>query len=240
MAKIVIVFLIATVIFPAWICPASASAPVEKQEETSAGLPEGIPLELALLWLKADELPEEFKEIPITVPLIMPAVTSMKTANHEQDDPVLMVNAISQVFMGYNKNLDNTTANEYANIIMNTCKNFGEDPFVIAALIVVESRARANADSRRGDFGLMQVRWRVHRKNLTQKYPTIKTEKDMFKPRENIIAGTEIFSNYRKSADGDMARAMIAYSGGSSSHWDKVSKVLSQIKMKYDELHSKG
>jgi soluble lytic murein transglycosylase-like protein len=77
----------------------------------------------------------------------------------------------------------------------------------------------------------------VHKNKLTQKYPTIKTEKDMFKPRENITAGTDIFSAYMKSAGGGVVKAMTAYSGGSSSHWEKVNNVVSQIKIKYNEFY---
>ena len=192
-----------------------------------------VPLEIALEWLKGEsELPEEFRETPITVPLLKPVV---KEAVRYEDSEA-QINAISHVFRQYNKSLDNATANEYANIIKSTSEKFGEDPFVIAALIVIESKVRPNARSRGGDYGLMQVRWRVHRRKLTQKYPAIKTEKDMFKPLENITAGTDIFSSYRKSADGDIVRAMRAYSGGGSALWEKVRVVLSQIKNKYEEL----
>ncbi|MCL1910523.1 MAG: lytic transglycosylase domain-containing protein, partial [Kiritimatiellaeota bacterium] len=191
-----------------------------------------IPLDLALEWLKGGELPEEFRDSPITVPLKKPAERDVNYG-----DPKAQVSAISYVFKQYNKNLDNATASEYADIVRSTSEKFGEDPFIIAALVIVESRARADARSKKGDFGLMQVRWKVHKNKLTQKYPTIKTEKDMFKPRENITAGTEIFSAYMKSAGGDVVRAMTAYSGGSSSHWEKVNNVVSQIKIKYNEFY---
>ena len=202
----------------------------------STGLPEDIcisssykdiPLDLALEWLRGET---ELPEIPITIPLKKP------------DDKIFSesfkVNAISHVFLQHNKQLDNETASEYANIIKNTSDRFGEDPFIIAALVVVESRVQHDALSKGGDFGLMQIRWRVHKNKLIKKYPTIKTESDMFKPKENIMAGTEIFSNYRKSADGDIQRALIAYSGGSSTHWTKVNNVVSQIRAKYNEFSS--
>jgi soluble lytic murein transglycosylase-like protein len=206
----------------------------------SNGLPEdisinssqkSIPLDIALEWLRGDtELPIEQTEISITVPLLKPYE---KIVNEN-----LQVNAISHVFKQHNRELDNATANEYANIIKNTSERFGEDPFVIAALIVVESRVKHDARSKGGDFGLMQIRWRVHKNNLMQKYPTMKTESDLFKAKENIVAGTEIFSYYRKSVDGDIEKAMIAYSGGSLSHWGKVNNVVSQIKAKYKEFSS--
>ncbi|MCL1875201.1 MAG: transglycosylase SLT domain-containing protein [Synergistaceae bacterium] len=204
----------------------------------SSGLPEdisinssykNIPLDLALEWLRGEtELPKELQEIPISVPLFKPVEIIVS------ESPQII--AISHVFKQHNRGLDNATADEYASIIKNTSERFGEDPFIIAALVVVESTVKHDALSKGGDFGLMQVRWKVHKNKLRKKYPTIKTESDMFKPRENIVAGTEIFSNYRKSADGDIERALIAYSGGSSSHWGKVNKVASQIRAKYKEF----
>ena len=204
----------------------------------SNGLPEdislassniSIPLDVALEWLKGEmNLPKELKEIPISIPLIF-----------AEENPVTespKVDAISHVFQQHNKKLDDATANEYASLIENTSEKFGEDPFIIAALVVVESSVKHDALSSGGDFGLMQVRWKVHKNRLIRQYPTIKTEMDMFKPKENIIAGTEIFSNYRKSADGDIERALVAYSGGSSTHWGKVNKVASQIREKYKEI----
>ena len=151
----------------------------------------------------------------------------------------LQIDAISYVLKQHNRYLDSVTAIEYAKIIKSTSEKYGEDPFVIAALIVVESRAKHDAKSKDGDFGLMQVRWRVHKNKLIQKFPTINTESDMFKPVENILAGTEILSNYKKYANGDIEIAMKAYSGGSSTHWAKVYRVVEKIRIKYNEF-SKG
>jgi soluble lytic murein transglycosylase-like protein len=204
----------------------------------SNGLPEdvsiyssykSIPLDLAYEWLRGEtDLPREIKVIPISVPLMKP------DERMARENP--QVNAISHIFKQHNRRLDVATANEYAYIIKNTSDKLGEDPFIIAALVVVESSVKHDALSRGGDFGLMQVRWKVHKNKLMRKFPTIKTERDMFKPRENIMAGTEIFSNYRKSADGDIERALIAYSGGSSTHWGKVNNIATQIRAKYKEF----
>ncbi|MCL2768193.1 MAG: lytic transglycosylase domain-containing protein [Synergistaceae bacterium] len=226
MARILtIVFFTAVIIFS--VHPAAA-------EEMSAGSTnENITLDQALDWLRGEELPEKLRETPITVPLAKPRV---RIENTNYGDPKTQINAITHIFRQYNKKLDNETAREYANIIKSTSEKFGEDPFVIAALIVIESTVKRDARSKGGDYGLMQVRWRVHKNRLMKKYPTMKTEKDMFKPRENIIAGTEIFSSYRESANGDMVIAMTAYSGGNPSHWNKVNNVVLQIKDKYSEL----
>ena len=223
MIKKIITFIAMFVAFVALCSPVYSSGLPEDISISSSN--KKIPLDLALEWLRGET---EFPEIPISISLMKP------------DDKIysesFKVNAISHVFLQHNKQLDNETASEYASIIKNTSDKFGEDPFIIAALVVVESTVKHDALSKSGDFGLMQIRWRVHKNKLIKKYPTIKTESDMFKPKENIMAGTEIFSSYRKSADGDIRRAMVAYSGGSSTHWTKVNNVVSQIKAKYNEF----
>ncbi|MCL2146702.1 MAG: lytic transglycosylase domain-containing protein [Synergistaceae bacterium] len=227
MIKKIITFIAMFIVFIAPCSPVYSSGLPEDISISSSN--KDVPLDLALEWLRGEtELPKELDEIPITVPLMKPD-EKIFSENYQ-------VNAISHVFLQHNKQLDNVTANEYANIIRNTSEKFGEDPFIIAALVVVESSVQNDALSKGGDFGLMQVRWKVHKNKLIKKYPTIKTEIDMFKPKENITAGTEIFSNYRKSADGDIKKAMVAYSGGSSTHWTKVNNVVSQIKAKYNEF----
>jgi hypothetical protein len=227
MIKKIITFIAIFVVFVASCSPVYSGGLPEDISISSSH--KAIPLDLALEWLRGEtELPMELNEIPISIPLMKPV--------EEVFNESLKVNAISHVFKQHNNLLDNETANEYASIIKSTSEEFGEDPFIIAALVIVESRVKHDALSKGGDFGLMQIRWRVHKNKLIQKYSTINTESDMFKPKENIMAGTEIFSNYRKSADGDIQRAMVAYSGGSSTHWTKVNKVVSQIRAKYIEF----
>jgi len=225
--KLITAFFTITVIFSAPVYPEGLTDEVSEYPSEKY-----VYVNIALEWLRGKvELPVEKKEIKISVPLAK--------NDEEVVNEAFQLNAISHVLKYHNRYLDSTTASEYAKIIKSTSEEYGEDPFVIAALIVVESRAKHDARSKGGDFGLMQVRWRVHKNKLTQKFPTIKTESDMFKPVENILAGTEILSNYKKYANGDIEIAMKAYSGGSSSHWEKVFRVVNQMRIKYNEF-SKG
>lgn len=145
------------------------------------------------------------------------------------------IRAISDTLKYYNNTLSNAKTREYATLITDIASKRGENPFAIGALIIAESTGRTNAYSK-GNYGLLQVKWRVHKKMLKKKFPTIKTEKDLFKPRENILAGTEIFARVRNG--GDIQSGLRKYMGGSSS-LEKVKRYLSEIEDRYKKYMKK-
>ena len=106
-------------------------------------------------------------------------------------------------------------------IIIEAGKKYNIDPSIIAAIIVTESSANPKAVSKGGDYGLMQIRWKVHRRS----YPQLKTATDLFNPRTNVFIGTEIFARYyaqKKTLRG----ALLRYSGGNTNMANKVIKEL--------------
>lgn len=137
------------------------------------------------------------------------------------------IKSIVKLFTEINPALKSADAKNYAEYILEAGEKFKQEPFAIAALIVHESTVRNNAVSKGGDYGLMQVRWRVHKNNITKKYPAVKQAKDMFKPRENILIGTEIFANYR--GDADLKTGIRRYSAGSEKLVNKVSATMSKL-----------
>ena len=139
---------------------------------------------------------------------------------------------ISDLFLRYNKKLSREGAMKYAEYIVQAGEKFGQDPFVIAAMIVNESSARHDAVSRGGDYGLMQVRWRVHRKDITKKYPHIREASDMLNPKDNVLVGTEIFSRYRASAP-DLRGGLLRYSAGNKKLARKIFAVLEGLESSY-------
>jgi soluble lytic murein transglycosylase-like protein len=142
---------------------------------------------------------------------------------------------IAALLRQYNKKLSEKEAYDYAVLIIQTSDKFKQNPFVIAAMIVNESSARHDAVSRGGDYGLMQVRWRVHRKTIRKKYPHIAEAKDILNPRNNLTVGVEIFSNYRARVDNDLRQALLTYSAGNSRLADKIFAVLSKLEKSYTE-----
>ena len=142
---------------------------------------------------------------------------------------------IAALLRRYNRKLGDKEAYDYANLIIQTCDKFGQDPFVIAALVVSESSARSDVVSRGGDYGLMQVRWRVHEKKIRNKYPHIAKAKDILNPKDNLMVGVEIFSTYHATAKQDVRGALMFYSAGNKRMTDKVFALRSQLEKSYLE-----
>ena len=143
--------------------------------------------------------------------------------------------SIAALLRQHNKKLTDEDAYNYAILIIKTSEKFKQDPFVIAALVVSESSARHDAVSRGGDYGLMQVRWRVHEKKIRNKYPHITNAKDILNPEYNLLVGTEIFSTYRATANQDVRGALMYYSAGNERMTDKVFALVSQLEKSYYE-----
>jgi soluble lytic murein transglycosylase-like protein len=132
--------------------------------------------------------------------------------------------AIAGLFARMNRNLGPEKAERYANHVLEAGNLFGIDPLIVASILVRESRANASAKNR-SSIGLMQVNWKAHAKNLPKAFPGIQTVKDLFDPRNNILAGSWIFSCYHKSAGGDLSKSLKKYLGGNGTKY--VERVMS-------------
>ncbi|MBR2208043.1 MAG: transglycosylase SLT domain-containing protein [Synergistaceae bacterium] len=97
---------------------------------------------------------------------------------------------IANLFTRVNPSLTAKKAQDYAAIIIQAGEKFKQDPYVIAALIVHESTVNNKAVSKGGDYGLMQIRWKVHAKAIKQRFPKVKKSSYMFDARTNIFYGT--------------------------------------------------
>ena len=123
--------------------------------------------------------------------------------------------SISRFFIRYNHNLSRTQANYFTDLAFEAGAKYHVSPSLIAAIIVYESGARPNVISKSGDYGLMQVRYKVHK------------VKNLLNPRVNIFARTRILAQYRKGRT--LKAALKRYSGASKKYARKILKVLRQI-----------
>ena len=130
---------------------------------------------------------------------------------------------IAESFLRANHKLRKEEAWEYASYVIESSKLFGLDPFLIASLIIKESTVKRNARSKYA-YGLMQINWKVHKKGLRSAFSQIKSLKDLMEPRNNIMAGTYIFSWYMKSSNYDVKKALARYLGKNGKKY--ISKVL--------------
>lgn len=151
--------------------------------------------------------------------------SQFKTQEKEASSKEGLRRAIAKGFRHYNGEVSWAKALEYAGYVIEACDKYGiNDPALIAGMIVKESRVRPRARSRYA-YGLMQIYWKVHRKSIARTFPWIKNTESLMSPRNNILVGTWIFSNYLKSAGGNVEKALHRYLGANSSRY--VSKIMS-------------
>jgi len=131
---------------------------------------------------------------------------------------------IMESFLKANRKLDREEAWEYSGYVMEASKLFGVDPFLIASMIIKESTVNKDARSKYA-YGLMQINWRVHKKGLHSAFKQIRSLQDLLLPRNNILAGTYIFSWYMKSSSYDVKKALGRYLGRNGSKY--INGVLS-------------
>lgn len=97
------------------------------------------------------------------------------------------------------------------------------DPFLIAAIIGVESGFQANAQGGAGAQGLMQVIPRFHR----NKIPKALSGKSMLNPAVNIHVGVQVLQE-AIARRGSLVAGLQAYSGSRASAGRYSSKVLAE------------
>jgi len=120
---------------------------------------------------------------------------------------------IAKTFRRENPALNSWAAFKFADYVLDASAKFNTDPFIIASMIIKESHVKYKAKSRSGAYGLMQITWRVHRNSLKAAFSQIKTLSDLIQPKNNILAGTYIFSCYLKSEHGNVSKALSRYLG---------------------------
>ena len=141
------------------------------------------------------------------------------------------VKNITDLFTRANPALQEKRAERFAEIVIEAAKKFNIDPYVIAAIIVHESTVNANAVSKGGDYGLMQIHWKAHYKTLQQRF-NIKSSKGLFDARINIFFGTEIFADCMKKSSTDEWGALMRYSSGSRKLATKVLATVQELRKK--------
>lgn len=137
---------------------------------------------------------------------------------------------IYALFMEANPKLSPALAKKYAEIVIDVSDNYKQDSYVIAAIIVHESTVNNKAVSKGGDYGLMQVRWKVHEKAIKQRFPNVKNAHDMFDARTNIMFGTEIFRDCMRKANNDVPKGLMRYSAGNTKMRDKVMSTVRDLR----------
>ncbi|HEY8348052.1 MAG TPA: lytic transglycosylase domain-containing protein [Symbiobacteriaceae bacterium] len=125
---------------------------------------------------------------------------------------------------------------EYENIIFQAAREYGLDPFLVAAVIRTESRFRPGATSPQGARGLMQImpetgRWAAAQMQIPY------SEELLYDPHYNIRMGCWYLAELHREFGGDTVLALAAYNGGRTNvarwlqmrQWTGEHRTLQQI-----------
>jgi soluble lytic murein transglycosylase-like protein len=96
------------------------------------------------------------------------------------------------------------------------------EPELVLAVIATESTFRADAVSRAGAKGLMQIIPRWHREKIS----AIGGSDALFEPDKNILVGTQILREYLNRSRGNVRTALLRYNGSLGKRSGYASKVL--------------
>lgn len=140
--------------------------------------------------------------------------------------------SIAELFRRYDRSMTQQRGKELAGLVIDVARQFRQEPFAVAALIVHESSARPDAVSKGGDYGLMQVRWRVHKANIMKEHPHVRRAQDLFDPRTNLLIGTKLLAGYRAAAP-DLRGAILRYSAGNEKLARKVQTTMKELEKSY-------
>ena len=128
---------------------------------------------------------------------------------------------IVSLFLRYNNKISRERAYTLSQIVLREAHKHNINPYIIAAIIVRESSVRTRAISKTGDYGLMQIHLKAHRKK-------IRNVEDLFNPEINIALGTQIFADCLKHSK-SLRSALIRYSGGNKTMANRVLRTLREL-----------
>ena len=134
---------------------------------------------------------------------------TVETLNHKI---VIHQEAIAKTdFYRFQENVYRLQTPEFAKItdsVFNQSRKFGFNPYLIMAVIFVESRFDRHAVSRAGAYGLMQINYAVWKDELKIDF------KKIAQIDYNIELGLTILKNYLRETSGDILQALILYNNG--------------------------
>ena len=112
---------------------------------------------------------------------------------------------------------------------------FEVDPYVILAVIAIESSFNPLAESSAGALGLMQVMPLIHRKKF-EKYGGFDKSLDV---KVNVYVGTEILKNFYLRY-GNYQRALLAYVGVPQNSKSRYPKRVLRLRDRLKKLIKKS
>ena len=104
--------------------------------------------------------------------------------------------------------LNHALARRIAAAVERECASTGQDPNLVLSIIAVESSFNPNVVSSAGAVGLMQVM------SFNARKLGLRSRKQLWTPRLNILAGVRLLAVLLKHYDGDIVSVLVAYNSG--------------------------
>lgn len=92
---------------------------------------------------------------------------------------------------------------------------------LVPKIIYVESRGNPKAIGKKGEIGLMQIRWSIW-KDILKKHDIAQRKDELLDPETNIRAGKFILALYLRKHNGNIEKALQSYSGGDRDYYKRV------------------
>jgi soluble lytic murein transglycosylase-like protein len=143
---------------------------------------------------------------------------------------------ITSHILNVNKNIKYETAERISLYIVDRSEQLDLDPFLLTSIYHVESTFNHKAISR-GNYGIGQVNWRVHKSYLKNKFKGINDKKDLLKIENGIDASSIILKGYMDRNSDNVKKALNRYCPVSDVYYRKVIDVYNTLQNRYRLAH---
>ena len=189
---------------------------------------------VAFIFLTSTDYGDEKKVNKISIANSDAQDNSYNNENSE-DNGYLSINSELEIFqyLVRHTKLNHTTAFKWAGAIDQECRKYDIDPFLILAVIKVESEFKRKAVSNKGAVGLMQLmpstaRYIAKKYKIPFKY---KGQQSLYDPLMNIKLGIA-YLDYLENRYGNMEYALWSYNHG-PKRYKEVKKKFKRSKPYY-------
>lgn len=120
----------------------------------------------------------------------------------------------------------------YKDLVVREAREWGLDPFIMAALIRQESAFKADIRSHAGAVGLMQVMPPTGRELAERHGPSGFHERNLEAPEINLHLGAAFFRDMNRRYDGDLPLVLSAYNAGPTraTRWRRYPEVADALR----------
>jgi len=121
---------------------------------------------------------------------------------------------LEQIIRKSRPRLDKVVITAVADAIYHYSAIHNLNPNLVAAVIWAESRFKPSATGKKGEIGLMQIRYGVWKESSILKDNGVSAKDKLYWIDKNVACGTKILTKYLEYAKGDIVKALYRYNTG--------------------------